>query len=470
MMALARDPIRRWKVLIAGAAGALASFSFASGFLVGGLLAVLLWQRLRQWKPVARCLALLAWFVWVAATTLAAFSGPAPGSRHVSLSVLWDRPLMRLHFIVVLLGQMFGQGTNFEPFVLSAIAGSILLALFLFLVGSLLWRRRNQDLWDASLPGLILSLYGLCNAVLICIGRLGNSSDTFTAFNNVEALAERTDPERFITFTLYFPLGIILLLAARWRYSPEEGTFRRFSRSLAAPVIVLYVAALVLNWQQGWQLMKLENRLMAQERSMLSFGHLATPDRDRLWNIHMRGHTFDLALFLAKKGCLRCTIFPENTRIEKIAHGEIVPKNWSYMDPPVDLGQNQWQLGGMVGLPDKRASDLPELVVITSQVQGQPEQIAAIAAPWLPETFLYRRSQRLKYHRHYFGWSKIFDASNLPSGPVTLRAYAYEDDFLRVRSMEGVHTIQVSATSVKDEKKSASSIPSLPIDPIPPRR
>lgn len=444
---LARERLGAWRILAAGALSVISTFSFGAGFLVGALFAVLLWFRMSD-VPVARRVLLVG--VWLAFNVVAAWvalkafgpSGFTEEGPGVSPMVIFDRPLMRLEFVLVLLGQMFGKGTLFEPFEQSLLVGGLLLLMFGWGLVMVFRQRNVPGFVAAALPWIVFALYGLGNATLISIGRLGDSTDSFLAFNHIYALAERTMAERFVTLTLFFVFGVIMLVAVVVTRS-ESGPLRLFvTRRLATPALLVFLALSVLNWVAGRRLMELESILMKQERAMLGFGTFLRLDGDRLWNKQMKYHTFELAKNLAEMGRLRGVEFVQNPAISSFRRGNPASPRWSGLDKPELLEDGNWSLEGTCGLPNDDMDGLPHLVLVSAESPGNPEEVVALAAPQLPETFLERQSQRRKYPDHYFRWTESISPSLFPLGKVTLRAYAYDARAQTVRPMRGEYTIE----------------------------
>src|SRR5262249_51175883 len=159
-----------------------------SGFLTGALLSLLIWHGLRGRSLGQKIAAVAAWLSFQGAVALIALRGFEAGafsasSDPVSVLDLFDRPWMRLQYILVLLGQMLGKGPAFAPEMLCALLGGAVLVVFVGCTAFVFYRRREAELVSASLPWIICGLYGIGTSVLICLGRMNK---TFR-----HALAER---------------------------------------------------------------------------------------------------------------------------------------------------------------------------------------------------------------------------------------------------------------------------------------
>ena len=189
--------------------------------------------------------------------------------------------------------------------------------------------------------------------------------------------------------------------------------------------------------------MRLENRLMKQEQAMLGFGAILKPDPDRLWNRQLKYHTFQLAKALSKSGRLHGVNFVSDNNIGSFHQGDAFPKKRAKFDLCVLQQNGSRLLGGTCGMFDHKMRGLPDLVVITADVTGAGERIVGIGTPQLPETFLERRSQRVKYPGHYFGWSLILEPGQLPEGARTLHAYGLDSESRTVFPINGTQKVEV---------------------------
>lgn len=423
-----------------------ATFSFGAGFMVGVFFSILIWHGMHAKSLPRKLVVSGCWLVahgMVAWIALKAFgpSGFTEEGSHPGLMVLVDRPFMRIQFVLVLLGQMFGKGSVFEPLALSAVVGGALVLVFASCLAEILRRRKERAFFTACLPWLVFSLYGLCSALLICIGRMGPGTDTFASFNNIYALAERTMAERFIISTLFFVLGVVMLAAVVVRFS-DGSPMVRLMKKASIPALAVFLLLQISNWQSGAQMMRLENSLMKQEQAMLGFGPILKLDPDRLWNRQLKYHTFRLAKALSQTGRLHGVNFVTDNNIGYFHQGAALPMKRAKFDMCVLQQDGSRLLGGTCGMIDINMRDLPDLVVITAEVTGAGERIVGIGAPRLPETFFERKSQRMKYPGHYFGWSLILEPEQLPEGARTLHAYGLDSESRTVFPINGTQKVE----------------------------
>jgi hypothetical protein len=415
----------------------IATFSYAAGFLVGLLLSAPLWLQLRD-RKLAITGAWVALQVVFALLALAAF-GQAKYFQDTPLSfgMLLENPLMRMQFVILLLAQMLGKGTILEPFTLSTICGIALLAVFGVSLVVLVRRRANMELVRNAMPWLLCALYGLLHSVLVSIGRMHNS------LTNPDALAERVMAERFITFSLFFVLGVVIMALVVLHHGGLAEATRSWLRRLCGPAMTVLVALEVVNWEAGNQLMKMENKMMKQERALLSLGEFVKPDPDRLWNRELKFNTIIYARKLAELGRLPGVRFIPDPKITSFITPMRGRAKGGKLNTPTMLADGSWQLSGICPFQKVHSMDLPDLIVITAQRTDEPnsdERLLTAAAPVMPETFYERESQRLAYTQHFFGWKQTLDDSQMPPGKVRLRAYSYDHDARRLQLIDEAET------------------------------
>lgn len=416
------------RISIGVASTIIASFSFGSGFLVGLLFTFSIWQATGGMSPVRRSGLTAA---WAGFATLIAWVALRPAVAEIyqtNILDLTDRPAMRFKFILILLGQLFGKGTVFEPEALSAIVGAFLLTVFLVCTVEIVRQRRAYpELAANAMPWILYALYGLGSAVLICMGRMHNTLE--------DALADR-----FVSLTLFFALGTLVLAAAVLRHRAMIGQLTIPARTMVGPAIALMLAAHLLNWQRGWNTILLKNRLMEQERAMLSFANVLPPDEEWTANRLTRKSAIRLANYLAGTNRLRSVHFVADTRLTAFRRGAPAPRPWARFEKPVVGDDGQWRLQGIGGLS---RTTVANLILISVEARNYEERVIAYTAPLLPETFLERETEVRGDLRHYLGWFKTIHPGYLPRGTVTLRAYVFDADDQVVHPIEGTYEMEV---------------------------
>lgn len=404
----------------------VAAFSFGSGFLVGFLFSILIWDCLRNTTATRRWLYLGAWVAYAGVLAwVALFASHAEGKQGAGF-LSPDRIEMRMQFLLALLGRLLGEGTAFEPENLAALMGGALVAVFLVCVAYLVRHRRDHELISNSLRWIACSLYGLGNALLICVGRMNKSLGP--------ALADR-----YASLTLFFATGTLILAATVIWHADAAGRLPASIRKTVSPALTLYIGIQLINWQQGYQTMNIWHTRMEQERAMLAFSRILPPGPDWMRGRQTRPSVPALARALADGGKLPQVTMVSDNRLSAFELGQKVPPAWASFDQPVQLPDGRWKLSGKGGFSDKSVADL---VLITAESGDGAEQIIAFAAPLLADTFWERQSQRRLYPEHFLGWSRTISIEELPKRPLTFRAYVFNYQRKLVRPVDGAHRIE----------------------------
>lgn len=422
LVVLSREAVSWRSLSVAALMVVIASYSFGSGPLVGLLLALVIWHgsadRSRRWRIVA----LASWLVFTGLVAWSALRHAEGKDAPINLGILLDRPVMRLHFVLILLGQLLGKGTAFEPRVLCAVMGTALAVLFTACSVYVIRRRQDRALVTAALPWLVCCLFGLGTAVLICLAR---------SFNSV---ANALD-ERYAALAMPFTFGVILLAVVVVGHAGAGAAWIRFTRAAAVPALVVFLLAQAVNWQSGWHAMKMKSKTMEQERAMLAFVHVLPPDADWTTTRLTRHSALSGSRYLGSKGRLRGVEFVPGTGTGSFTRGSKAPKQWANIEKPMRLEDGSWRLRGLGGLSWDSAADL---VVITAQSGSEEERIIGYTAPFLPDRFFEREAQNRRQPELCMSWKYTIPPGALPSGSPVIRAYVYETEGRKLRRMDEV--------------------------------
>ncbi len=421
-----------WMALAAAAVLAiLATFSFGTGLLAGLLLLPMVWRhfpaRGRVFSTVVSgaWLALMGVTAWVA---LKAFGEAVnTGSESRVTALLGDSPLLA-QFFLVLLGYLLGNGATLEPGILCAVMGAgLVLVLAVALVR--LWQiRREPGAVAGALPWLLIAFFGMGNAALIAYGRLRASL--------ISAMAPR-----YVTFTLFFALGVLLLAAAVAHADRHGGWYRRLLRRAGPLLLGAFITMHALNWAHGWQHMRWEHERMRQDRAMLTFSKVLPLDGEVMWYLDDDHRTETLALFLESIGRLRGVRMVESTNLQDYSRKSPLLEKWAWLDVPV-LKEGALHLQGACGV-SKDTVTLPELILITAQAEGATENVISFAIPRQPFDFYENEWLRRQHVAHYFGWERDLAVERFPKGRVTVRAYGYWTTGRSVRALSHEHVLDL---------------------------
>lgn len=432
-------PLSAWRLLVASLLSIIAIHSFGTGYFVPLLLSMVIWHGMQGRSLGQKTFFIIAWLLVHSVVAYFAITAPGGSERgpdaEEGLSSFFGRPLMRMHFVLIVLGGILGKGTVFEPEIWCAVLGGIQLVVFLTCV-VFVWRhRKDRELTAAALPWLGFALYGLGSAVLISLGRMHNSVD-----NALD--------ERFGTFSVFFVFGTLLLAATVLQEMASSGSsWFPYARRAASPAFAVLAGALFINWGVGIHLMRLKHSRMDQERALITFARVMSLENNEWMDTRItRKSSFGLSSFLADRGRLHGVEFAPDRTLASFKVGKKLGNKWARFDPPVDTRDGKWRLTGLGGLSVEHVADL---ILITAQGNTGPEEVVALAATLMPATFYERQKEVRTNPEFYVGWSRMLDDSSLPKGVVTLRAYVFDQDKRVVHPIEGVHRL-------RDEQAGAS--------------
>jgi hypothetical protein len=432
MWLLMTAPLSAWRLLVAALLSVIAIHSFATGYFVPALLSVAIWHGMQGRSLSQKWGFVIVWLVVHAVIAYFALSAPGGSDRGTDgeegLANLFERPFMRAQFVLIILGGTLGKGTVLEPEMLSALLGGALLAVFLGCL-AFVWRhRKDREMTAASIPWVVFGFYGLLSAGLISLGRMHNSLD-----NALD--------ERFGTFSVFFVFGTVLLAATVHRQMASSGSvwFPHLRRAIG-PAFAVLVAAIIINWSLGQDLMKLKHSRMDQERALLTFARVMSLENNEWMDSRItRKSSFVLSAFLAERGKLRGVEFAPDRTLGSYKMGKKLSVRWARLNPPVDSRDGKWRLTGLGAMA---VDSIADLVLITAQGAEGPEEVVALAATLMPANFYERQKEVRANPEYYVGWKRTLEDSSLPKGPVTLRAYVLDQKKKIIHPIEGVHRLR----------------------------
>ncbi len=426
LLALKGPRVAVWRWAIALLLSLVSSFSFGTGFAVGFLLLPAAGMALEGRSRSLRVIVILLWAVifstagWLA---LNAFGHTSDGS---AAATLFSRPFASMHYFVMMLGHTLGRGTAVGPVTLCAIWGLALLAVFMACIWVLLCRR-DQVLIRQSWPWMAFCLWAMFNAAVICVGRFRATIETGLA-------------HRYATFMIFMPLGVLMLAVVVMQLQ-EAGRLGRWVRKLAPAALVLLLVAHALSWTAGWHGMELFHRRMASRKASLEFVNVLPVKPSVFWHLYYIEETAPGARFLLEHDRLRDVVLASEATVSSFRRGPDISSKWANMRLAV-AGEGHDELQGVCGLT-KKASDTPDLILITAASTSKAEFVIALVPPELPEDFFENAARRREHYDHYFGWRWPVDRELLPvGGEVTLRAYAYDGEKRKIRLIPGEARIQ----------------------------
>ncbi len=277
-----------WRLIIAGTLALVAVDAYASGFVVGFLLAPAVWWALGSCQPGRRRLLMGMWGLWVVLLTWLVLLGPAPGLGTLSGASAPEtsmngmgRLLLRCEYVLAVLGSGLGKGFPLDEQIICPIIGGLLI---LVLAGCLyvLWKRRSQPgLWFSSYPWLAFCAYGLANAAMICFGRM--------RYTLITALAPR-----YLMLSGFFVLGLVLLVAElRGRETGKQNTAPSSQAEWPWGPVALSLLAFTLsiNWFFGVSTMHWYHDVVLQNRAAMMFADVLPLPQSRFSQLDFQDGT-----------------------------------------------------------------------------------------------------------------------------------------------------------------------------------
>ncbi|MFZ4768121.1 MAG: hypothetical protein ACOYMN_24500, partial [Roseimicrobium sp.] len=395
LVALSSHGFLAVRLAVALLSAVLATFSFGSGFFVGVLLTPAVWCAVSgPWKMRAAYSA--TWFFVGLFTAWIALSYCSPTTTNQAaaggqIAHLLSQPTMAAQYVFLLLGLPLGQGSVVEPETLCALMGVLLCGVLGVSIAKL-WREHSLVRWQEALPWLILCSWSMLNALLICYGRMRYTLSTAVA-------------PRYVTFVLFFTVGVVMLAAVAWRNDRGVGprAMALWHKSVAGLVALLLVAH-AYSWVAGYHHMRLESVRMRQEVGAFSLAPVVRPLDEQIWWYLKNGDSLQWAQGLRKLDRLREISFASSADVAAFrTAASPLAARWASWTLWSDASNGALVCRGTCGL-NKDLFSQPDLVLLSAQAEGGPEQFIAFAKPKLPEDFMDRELLRRVHHEHYFGW------------------------------------------------------------------
>jgi hypothetical protein len=425
---------RPWRGIVAFVLAAGATFSFGSGFLVGGLLLPVLWAALpdgysrgQKIKVVALWAVAAAVVTWLAlAAVPAGAAGADPGGR---LEGVYTRPGMALQYVLILLGHTLGQGTVVEAVIVCAGVGGILVFLLLSAMVRLGLKCRSQEEWRTVLPWIACCGWAIGNALMICVIRMGG-------------LLESALAPRYATFMQFMLLGVVFLGVAFYRHTGLRALLPSCLRHPGIPIAALAVLFTLHGsaWGAGWHSLRVYHQRMISEVAATDFALVLPLNREIQWELG-EGQVVGWLKFLHAQGRLKGVKFVQDTRISSFRQGPPLLDKFASFDLARNASDGTWVASGTCALSKDRVR-LADIVLLTVATATTEERVFDFSPPRIPDDFHQRMLLRREFPRHYLGWEHVVDPARLPSGEaLTIRAYAYDGHSRRIRSIAGTYQI-----------------------------
>lgn len=415
--------------VLALSSAVLGTLSFGSGFVIAWLLVPLVWLRFSSEQPrqrfawAAGSVALALLLTWLTMSALPSL-GHAREQEHASerASDLLGRPVMTLKYLLVVLGGPLGHGTSADPENLCAIVGGLGVVAAVGAMIALWMRRHDAGLIRASSPWLACMAFALLNTGLIALARMAKSY--------ISALAPR-----YIIFTLFFWVGLLMLIALLL------GKQRPSGRRWPAITIGAFVVLQIVNWVDGVQAMRHFHEVLLQNRAALMFAKVLPLWPERVIQPSGPDSVKGPAIFLHDGGRLPGVHMVTDTRLDQFHNGGDLTANMARVHivtrQPDGTIMMQGTCSGGRGI-----GEIPQLILITATVPGGDERVIAFQFPTTPDDWFGDSYRRHLYPEHYIGWRVVLDQAPVPEQAGTiLRACAFGIQKQTVRRIPGEFSV-----------------------------
>lgn len=409
------------RFLLCGALSVISSFSAANGMLCFVvLLPVLAWPSSKA-QHFSRRWLLAGWmmaFALSAGLYFHHFRKPVIHPGLTEMVVQWRKAPL---YFVALLGAPFGL----RKVSLSIIAGSILLALFVYCCWKF-WRLLSDAAARRMLPWLALGSYSIMTAALITFGRLG--------FGVEQAMVPR-----YTTFMIYLSIALIYLfpIIVVADKHPSGRFAKKLTTTRVAPLLACVVIAVSLpTYFFAIRYVSIYRINLLQGKACLLFINIIRddcpailyPDTNRL---RERANQRDRLSFLRPP-------LVRSNRIQDIQRQAVSdPGAYGSFVQLREVGTNKYEASGSALLPERR--EPADAVLLTLEDSYDGDSVFAIATL---ET--QRDVVSALLGRGTVGdasWSKSFSLSRPGAGPLKISAWAFDSLSGKAYKLGGDHYI-----------------------------
>jgi hypothetical protein len=271
--------------------------------------------------------------------------------------------------------------------------------------------------------------------MLITLGRVG--------FGVEQALSSR-----YTTFTLYLPIAICHLIPLALDRETTPLKIARVKRKLLLLLAGVVVALQLIIYPYYFRHLKLFNQLLAQGKACLLLINVVADEPCLLNKVNPNIEVLKRdANSLDALGYLRPGLLKSN-RAQDIAIGA-GPSTASSgsLDSVTQTGDDSFTATGWAVLP---GWDRPADAILLSYDREEGNSlIFAVIGPQ-ESRGLVSRIWRRKPPSEYARWQHSFSVSQLPTNPLTIRAWAFDARTGKATPLAGEHVIQrTSPTTVK---------------------
>jgi hypothetical protein len=413
-----------WRYLPCMGLALMATYSSSNGlFCWLVILPVLLvhfpreqWRGLLPWNS--------AWALTAAVAIVSYFWGFRRPPESPGIVAGLEDPVRFAAFFLANIGSPFAFGTAVLPVTQSIVAGAAILGIVGWM-GVRLYREADSEGLRELLPWAALAGYALLTGAAMTVGRAG--------FGPEEALASRYINTHVLTvIAIVFALPTVL---DRWL---SGGPASHRTAAIGACCTLVAVAALLHLFHSVWARQFFENHAIAMrsaKAAVLFIRSFTEPAILKpLWAGKTTSEVIDRVEFLDAKGWLR----PPVLRSAAMSASATAAGRGA-IEQSGSIGGNALGLSGWAfSTEHERAADA---VVLSWEKVPEQAEAFALADMGLVREDLVQKFRHSGYRRA--GWVKRFDASVLPKGNLTIRAWAFDTDTAQATRLDGSFVLQV---------------------------
>lgn len=408
------------KTLVNGALAFLATYTFANGMLVW-LLAFPLETTTTIRARDAR--ARIFWRVVYVVMGATAIAGYFFSYRHPSYSPPFTSPIAHLpaflRFVLVWFGSLFSVGAP-------AICGAVVLFLFGGLAAVAIWQMRRTGAWRSHYPWLVLGCYTVISGCVVAVGRLG--------FDYSMAGDSRYTASSVFLYIAVLGLGFSVYTQAK----PRQFKLR-IALSVAVVSIVVLLAFWAITFRKERRLLRLFTS--AREHSLLVLRWSeAIPQNPEiaLLSPYPVGEVVTTIRTLAENDALRPRLVSRKLASAVNQRPNTDVASAGKLDAARLDATGHLAFHGWARIPDAdRSADCVVLGFETPDGLWQPFCVIETGAK-RPDVAQQSGSGALTRA----GFSGRVNATSLPLGPITMRAWAIDLPNERAFPMAGAVTLQ----------------------------
>lgn len=407
------------KTLVNAALALIGTYTFANGMLLW-----LLAFPLETTATVRDARTRIFWrmlYVFIAAASLV---GYFISYRHPPLSPPFVSPIAQLpallHFFLVWLGSLFSVGAP-------ALCGAVVLLLFLGLAIAAISQIRQTGAWRAHYPWLVLGCYTLISGCVVAVGRLG--------FNYSMA-----GDVRYTASTAFLYIAVVGLGFSAYSQAKPRPLTTRFAISAAIVFLAVIGAFWVVTFKKERRLLRALTDARQHCLLVLQWSEAIPPNPEiALLSPYPVGDVVSTIRTLAEHDALRPRLVSQKLAGAVNERPNTDAATAGNLDAARLEAPGQLAFQGWARVPEQdRPADCIVLGFETSEGDWKPFCVFETGG-MRPDVARHFGHAAL----HHSGFSGRVDATKLPRGDLTLKAWAIDLQHERAFPIAGAVSLQI---------------------------